>query len=88
MKPKAYIIIDGKPKEFADVQEAMAYAKEHGITDMEVVNLDTAPLKREIPDASIHNYEMLEPRLPMYAPMSGQENRRARRAAERAKKKK
>ena len=54
MKPKAYIIIDGKPKEFADVQEAMAYAKEHGITDIEVVNLDAAPLKREIPDASTH----------------------------------
>lgn len=83
---KAILIIGGEPKEFTDIQEARAYAKEHGITDINVINLDVQSLKREIPYTSIpsiHNYE-----IPTFVPMSGQESRRARRAAERTKKKK
>lgn len=87
MKSKVHAIIDGELKEFADIQEVIAYAKECGITGIEVVNLDTQSLKREVPDVSIRNYEMFEPRIPVVISKSGQENRRARRAAERAKKK-
>ena len=82
MSPKVYIVINGKPKEFVDIQEAMTYAKEHDITDIEVFNLGASQ------SLEPHNYMMPEPRIPTVVSMSGQENRRARRAAERNKKKK
>lgn len=83
----AFLVIDGKTMQFDSIEQAQAYMKEHNITNVEMVNLDYQPLKKEIPDECYHKFEMLEPRIPMFAPMSGQENRRARRAAERKKRK-
>lgn len=87
MDKKAILIIGGKTMQFDSIELAQAYMKENNLTDVEMVNLDYQPLRREIPDESFQKHTMLESHLPMFAPMSGQENRRARRAAERAKRK-
>lgn len=87
MDTKAILVIGGKTMQFDSIELAQAYMKENNLTDVEMVNLDYQPLRREIPDESFLKYTMLESHLPMFAPMSGQENRRTRRAAERAKRK-
>ena len=87
MDKKVILVIGGKTMQFDSIELAQAYMKENDLTDVEMVNLDYQPLRREIPDEYFQKYAMLESHLPMFAPMSGQENRRARRAAERAKRK-
>lgn len=81
------IIGGGKTIEFDNIELAQAYMREHNLTNIEVVNLDYPPLREEIPDECYQKFELMEPRIPMLTPMSGQERRRERRAKERAKRK-
>ena len=83
MTKKSILVIGGKPIQFDSVELAQAHIKKHNITDVEIVDLDYHPLRREIPEESVQMYEMLESRIPMFFPMSGQEKRRERRERER-----
>ena len=84
---KVMIVGGGKTIEFDNIELAQAYMRERNLTNIEVVNLDYPPLRKEIPDECYQKFELLEPRIPMLTPMSGQERRRERRAKERAKRK-
>lgn len=82
------VFIDSNKKQhkFDNIEDVQAWLKENGITDYEVV---TPTYKPELPSTIEEFYDKLNytPSIASFAPMSGQERRRERRAKERAKRK-